>query len=304
MGRYFVDHTPPMPLKHFTETFLIVVLGAVILFTGLLTASLPDLPNGALPWVILFVLSIVYPLSLHSMFQKRRADNFFRKLHWFPSIMLLVWLALQVSALTGVIALTYVAFYTWAWTLPAVIVGFILIVLFSLKVIRRRVPRLAFLALLLVPFAALAFVSERGGHFESEITAMLWDADIMHTSNTGGLVASWFDTGTGSEKNLEPSDDIAEEEWREQLRMQQRREERIEERIYGNKSSSSSVSSQSSVSSLKDEDTMLSGTGDELRNAGTMPGKLPSSGFGWSFIILTLVAAYSATLHRSVKKTA
>ena len=292
-----------MPLKHFTETFLIVVLGAVILLTGLLISSLPDLPNGALPWVILFVLSIGYPLSLHSMFQKRRADNFFRKLHWFPSIMLLVWLALQVSVLTGVLSLAFVALYTWAWTLPAIILGFIMIILFCLKVIRRRVPRLTFLAVLLIPFATLAFISERHGHFERGITAMLWDADIMHSSNTGSLIASWFEVETDSEKNLEPSEDQAEEEWREQLRMQQRREERIEERIHGAKSTSSTPSSDSSVSSHA-EDTMLSGTGDELRNAGTMPGTLPSSGFGWSFIILTLIAIYSATLHRGVKKTA
>jgi hypothetical protein len=287
-----------MPLKHFTETFLTVVLGAVVVLTGLLTATLPDLPNGALPWVILFVLSVAYPLSLHSMFQKRRADNFFRNLHWFPAGMLLVWLLLQGVVLGSNLTPDEVDVYTWGWTLPAVIVGFVMMVLFCLKVIRRRVPRLLFLAAILVPFAALAIVSEQGPHFEEEITAVLWDNSLMQVSDTGMLTA-WMKTGSGGEKNLDPSEDKEEEEWREHLRMQQRREERIAGRLSGDVDTD-----EKPVEPDTDEDPVLSGTGDELRNAGTMPGNLPNSGFGWHFIILTMIAAYSATLHKSFKKTA
>jgi hypothetical protein len=289
-----------MPLKHFTETFLTVVLGAVVALTGLLTATLPSLPDGALPWVILFVLSVAYPLSLHSMFQKRRADNFFRNLHWFPAGMLLVWLLLQGVVLGSTLSPDEVDVYTWGWTLPAVIVGFVMMVLFCLKVIRRRVPRLSFLAAILIPFAALAIVSEQGPHFEEEITALLWDNSLMQVSDSGMLTA-WMKTGSGVEKNLDPSENKEEEEWREHLRMQQRREERIAGRV-GNANSSSSGSSEKMKE--EDKDPVLSGTGDELRNAGTMPGNLPSSGFGWNLIILTMIAAYSATLHKSFKKTA
>jgi hypothetical protein len=284
-----------MPLKHFTETFLTVVLGAVIVLTGLLTATLPNLPDGALPWVILFVLSVAYPLSLHSMFQKRRADNFFRNLHWFPAGMLLVWLLLQGVVLGSNLTPDEVNVYTWGWTLPAVIVGFVMMVLFCLKVIRRRVPRLSFLAAILIPFAALAIVSEQGPHFEEEITALLWDNSFMQVSDTSVLTA-WMKTGS-EEKNLDPSENKEEEEWREHLRMQQRREERIADRVSG-------AVDDSAVVAVENKDPVLSGTGDELRNAGTMPGNLPSSGFGWNFIILTMIAAYSATLHKSFKKTA
>lgn len=282
-----------MPLKHFTETFLLVVLGAVIALTGLLTATLPDLPHGALPWMILFVLSVVYPLSLYSMFQKRRADNYFRNLHWFPAGILLVWLLLQGVMLGSNLGPEEIGLYTWGWTILGVIVGFVAIVLFCLKVIRRRVPRLAFLAVIFVPFAALAFVSEQGGHYEQDITALLWNTEFMKASDSG-LLAAWMDT-TSEEKNLEKSEDQDEEEWRSRLRMQQRREDRIAGRLDTDTDPEPLV---------RDTDPVLSGTGDELRNAGTMPGKLPDSGFGWSIIILTMLSAYCATLHKSMKKTA
>ena len=101
-----------MPLKHFTETFLVVVLGAVIALTGLLTATLPNLPDGALPWAVLFILSVVYPLSLYSLFQRRRADNTFRNLHWFPAGMLLVWLMLQGAVLGSTVEVENIAMYS------------------------------------------------------------------------------------------------------------------------------------------------------------------------------------------------
>src|SRR3989338_4009325 len=99
-GGLVEDHTPLMPLKHFTETFLVVLLGAVIALTGLLAATLPPLPEGALPWGVLFVLSIIYPLLLLPLFQRRRADNSFRLLHWFPAMLLLVWLFSRILPLT------------------------------------------------------------------------------------------------------------------------------------------------------------------------------------------------------------
>src|SRR3989344_8787739 len=119
----FKHHTPPMPLKHFTETFLIVVLAAAIALTGLLMATLSPLPEGALPWGVLFVISIIYPLSLYGLFQERRADNFFRNLHWFPALMLLGWLSLQGVLFSDGSLAGKVALYTWGWTLAAVVLG-------------------------------------------------------------------------------------------------------------------------------------------------------------------------------------
>lgn len=285
-----------MPLKHFTETFLVVVLGVVLALTGLLTATLPDLPDGALPWAVLFVLAVIYPLSLYSLFQKRRADNMFRNLHWTPAAIVLGWLLLQGVAIGSSVEAESLSFYTWGWTLGPVVLAFVMLVAFCLKVIRRRVPRLTFLALVLVPFAAAALVSEQGGNWESELASAMWSADFWKLDETG-LLASLTETGSSMEKNLDPSEDPKEENWRERLRMQKNREERIAARMEERGKSTSSVEAmeESSSSSVKS-------VGRELASVSSMPSSLPSSGFGWSTILLTMAGAYCATLHNSARK--
>lgn len=279
-----------MPLKHFTETFLVVVLGAVVALTGLLVSTLPPLPQGALPWAVLFVLSMIYPLSLHSLFQKRRADNFFRKLHWFPAGILLVWLLLQGIAIGSTLQVAQMTFYTWGWALGAVLVGFVLIVMFCLKVIRRRVPRLSFLALILVPFTTLAIASEQGNNWEQELAAVLWDYNFWTVSDSG-LIAQWVgETGSQSGKNLEASSDPSEEQWRERLRMQEEREKRIAERMNGKSSSNASSISSAGNSSSESSEAIA------MASVSSMPTRLPNSGFGWSAIAVLLLAGYCCVL--------
>ena len=286
-----------MPLKHFTETFLVVVLGAVIALTGLLTSTLPDLPKGALPWTVLFVLSVVYPLSLHSLFQRRRADNFFRNLHWFPSFILLAWLLLQGIAMGSSVDVSSLSFFTWGFALLPVLVGFVCIVMFVLKVIRRRVPRLTFLAAILVPFTALAVFSEQSGaQYEQEVAAVLWQADFWSVDESG-MLASWLgNSKTQSGKNLEASEDPAEEEWRERLRMQELREQRIAERM--NSSDSTSSKSSSSTSSSSSKETVV------MASVSSKPTQLPNSGMGWHVIISLFVIGYCAMLHDRSRRTA
>ncbi len=278
-----------MPLKHFTETFLVVVLGAVIALTGLLTATLPNLPDGALPWAALFILSVVYPLSLYALFQRRRADNTFRNLHWFPAGMLLVWLMLQGAVLGSSVDSESVALYSWGWTLVPVVLGFVLLVLFCLKVIRRRTPRLFFLALILIPFAAAAFVSQQEEHWEKEVAVVLWSGDFWKVDETGFL-ASWVNEDV---KNLDTSEDKMEEDWRERLRMQERRAERIAARL-----------DEETEDDSKMMEDSTSSTGREYDSVSSKPSELPESGFGWNLIILTMIGAYCATLNESARKRA
>lgn len=281
-----------MPLKHFTETFLVVVLGAVIALTGLLMATLPPLPAGALPWAVLFVLSIIYPLSLYSMFQKRRADNTFRNLHWFPACMLLVWVLLQAVTFASTLTTDDVAVYTWGWSIGVVVVGFVFLVMYCLNVIRRRVPRLAFLALILVPFAALAFVSESEGAYEKELAAVLWGADFWELKESG-LIAGLFSGDSQSGKNLDASEDPSEEEWRERLRAQQEREKRLAELREQNSSEMSESSSSSSSSSSSQV---------VITSVSSKPSKLPDSGMSWTLIISLMLIAYSAVLHDRARR--
>lgn len=298
-----------MPLKHFTETFLVIVLGAVIALTGLLIATLPSLPEGGLPWAVLFVLAIIYPLTLLPMFRLRRADTFFRNLHWFPALMLLAWLVVEILRYKGAVSASVSSLYTWGWTLGAVAIGFILIVFYCLEVIRRRFPRIALLALILVPFTVAAVMSETGGKWESQLTASLWGAQfwrsgISATGSIAMLLGSRQDV-----KNLAPSDDPKEEQWRMKLREEKRRQERVTAAMNSAKSASAAKTSvvamvkSSSASSLKSKPT-LSGTGDEIRNAGTMPGHLPTSGMDWTMIVSLLAVGYTATLHRRAQQRA
>lgn len=305
------DHTPPMPLKHFTETFLVVLLGVVIAATGLLTASLPHLPQGALPWSVLFVLALIYPLSLYSLFQRRRADNFFRRLHWFPAFILLVWLLMEGISLGSEEEHTFRLTYTWGWSLVPVVLGFFLVIVFCLQVIRRRVTRLFFLSLILIPFTAMALLSEKEGRvWNQELASVLWDAEFFDIEETG-LLARFIETEKEEEKNLEPSEDPQEEDWRARLRAQERRSKRIAARLerseeresHTAQESEASLSSNSSLRDIQEQPTKaLSGTGDELRNAGTMPDHLPKSGFGFGVLSVSLLAGYCTTLQKRAGK--
>ena len=113
-----------MPLKHTTESTLIVILALVIAVTGLLASTLPSLPEGGLPWAILLVLAALYPILLMPLFKARRADTPFRTLHWFPVAMLLLWFAIEAATLYRPSLGKLQTYYSIAWMLPAVAVGF------------------------------------------------------------------------------------------------------------------------------------------------------------------------------------
>ncbi len=163
-----------MPLKHVTETWLAVTLACVTALTGFLMATLPPLPSGIVPWMLLMALAIAYPVFLTPLFRKNRADSVFRWLHWAPAALLGVWLlAALIGVFTG--SLAAVRALTWSWSLPAVALVFLSLALFCVQVLRRWFSRLLMLALVLLAFAAGGIVSESGLHPERAVTAFLWN---------------------------------------------------------------------------------------------------------------------------------
>ena len=46
MSNAFNHYVPPMPLKHFTETVLVVLLAAVTIATGVIVSTLPHIPEA------------------------------------------------------------------------------------------------------------------------------------------------------------------------------------------------------------------------------------------------------------------
>ena len=63
-----------MPLKHSTETLLIVVLGILFLVTGAILDILPSIPEGTVLWGVAWAGSVAYPLLLYPVLKERRAD--------------------------------------------------------------------------------------------------------------------------------------------------------------------------------------------------------------------------------------
>ncbi|MDD4287354.1 MAG: hypothetical protein PHO20_05155 [Candidatus Peribacteraceae bacterium] len=287
-----------MPLKHATETFLVFLLGVVILLTGLLLPTLPDLPAGAVPWAILFALSVVYPLSLFALFRRRRADHAFRLLHWIPALMLLLWLGIEIVSLEVPRALLAVGWYTWGWTLSAVTVAFILLLSYCLQVVRRRVSRVTLLLLAFIPFVGGALASQQTTHWDRQLASVLWGGEWLTQLEGKQILGVRLAGRLPTKQNLSASSDAGEESWREKLRQaEQRRREAREKRL----ADSSSLSA-SSLIALVASSQSSAGTGTELKEAKTQPAKLPSSGPELGAFVFLMLAGYTGVLHDRARR--
>lgn len=289
-----------MPLKHATETFLVLLLGVMILVTGLLLSTLPDLPLGILPWLLLFILSLIYPIALLPFLKSNRADYSFRWLHWTPAIMLLLWIILQFLSLTFYRILFLADLLTWSWALLGVTLAFVLLIAYCFQVVRRRNPRIGLLLLFYVLFAGMGIASSEAFSWGDELQAFLWERPVWddlakrHVTGSSSLLG-WL-VG-GPEGSLEPSEDVKEERWREQMRALERRRERIRERL--KQREADILAGRSSSSILVDgSDRSETGTGKELSEVDTKPTKLPSSGGGFETLAMGMLALYTGTLHK------
>ena len=298
-----------MPLKHFTETLLIVLLGLVTLLTGVVMDTLPLLPEGALPWAIAFAVALLYGLSLYPLLKKNRADNSFRILHFLPAAMLVLWLAIELLTLKFPQALALHHWYTWGWSVVVVVLCFLFFIAFCLNVIRRRVPRIALLLLLLVPFTGLAFASEQYYHWDQQVSSIVWQGNWWDLVGTGTIIAG---TQNGDNANLDPSDNPQEEAWRRRLRALDERRKSIADEKDG-KSSSSKIASKASskalvassssrVASSARSSTGQKSSGREIAQVKTPPPRLPTSGGEMSGLVFAMLAGYTTVLHRRAAK--
>jgi hypothetical protein len=289
-----------MPLKHLTETLLIVLLGAVIILTGVVVASLPHLPAGFMPWAIVSFLTVLYPAVLYPLLKRNRADYAFRSLHFVPFVMTIIWLVIEIIMLKDPRFIVAQRVYTWGLTAPAVLVAFVLMVAFVLHVIRRRIPRITFLTLLLVPFLASAYVNENTDlHINDRLASVLWTRfdEIavvpVNTSSSSSMTTTVAISSKG-EKNLSASSVPEEEEWRQKLRD-------VEE---GKTHSLANVSVKGTTIGVKAAAQLASSSA--AKPVAVNPGNshLPKSGGEFESIALFLVAAYCGTLHMRARRRA
>lgn len=279
-----------MPLKHTTETFLVFLLGFVILVTGILIPTLPDLPVGAVPWALLFLIALLYPIALFLLFRSRRADHVFRVLHWFPAAMLLVWLILEIVALESPRMLALVDWYSFGWTLPAVAVAFVLLIGYCLQVIRRRVPRIVLLLAAFIPFSMLALYSQRDQHLEKQLAQVLWNNHVIRSLEGKAFFGVELAKRLPIDQNFASSSDSSEEAWRAKLRnaevIRTKAMERRKERQLAH----------SSEETIRVTDAS---TASGMVIASRRMKKLPSAGpEDIAVIALLFLAAYGAVLQR------
>ncbi len=276
-----------MPLKHTTETFFVFLLGTAIVATGVVIPTLTALNAGIVPWAIVFVVAAAYPLLLSRTFRNNRADYTFRILHWMPAILLLFLLFLEAVVYAFPSALFLLDWYAWGWTLFGVAVGFFLLAAFCARVMRRWSLRIFLISIIFIPFIMGAVAAE---HFEwnREIAATLWEGDWWQIGGDPDALLADINDGA----NLDASSDPAEERYRDRLRAIEGRRERISKRLDERRGEDSSLGAVGSVSSPN----------VEIRQVSSMPSSLPSSGFGWATIIVTMLGLYTAAVHASTRK--
>ncbi len=269
----------PMPLKHDTETRLIILLGLMIALAGAVSAFLPPVSVSALPWLTACTLGLAYPLLLYPTLRSHRADYPFRLLHFVPVLILLVWLALELLA-SAVPSFQFAqTLFTLCWSGPAVLAAFLLLIVFCVRVIRQRARRITVLLLVLLPFLALGAWSDLAD-WDRSLTALVWDE---------GLFDSF---GTNASGNLLSSTDPLEEQWRIELRLMEQRRQRL---LRGE------------TGGLVGIDVTAPGAGTQIASMGleqrtgtgdSIPPRLPSSGFGVEALAVAFLAGASAAIHR------
>lgn len=186
-----------MPLKHLTETVLVVALAVVILLMGVLVRSTPAFPAGFVPLLLLFGMGLLYAAALAPMLRRNRADYPFRLLHLVPAAMPIAVLLLAMLSRSYPGAMPLYSVLTWGFLLPMVALALVLLGWFCFGVLRRRGPRIAILAALLALFVPFAVLSERGT-WNDELTAMIWGVRV---SSSGGMLAAKTAKSTSSQKS-------------------------------------------------------------------------------------------------------
>ncbi len=293
-----------MPLKHLTETILVALLAFAIIVTGVLVSSLPFLPQGLLPWAIVFGLTLAYPLALYSLLRRNRADYWFRALHFAPAVMALLWLVIQAVTMRAPALLKLHRLYTWGFTMPAVLIALVLLALFCLHVIRRRVPRLFTLLTLLAVFVGVAAAAETaGGDWTRRLTAMLWEGKMI--AGTGSTKPVQV-VQNPSSANLSVSGDKEEEEWRQKLRSLSSASSVISRRSSSSKTLAQALSSAKASAKASSRDSSAASKKSSSSKPAIVavkpPTTLPSSGFGMEAFTGFFAAAYCGVLHTRARR--
>lgn len=249
-----------------------ISLALVMCISGFLIGVLPDLPFAFPYWLLIALLTLVYPLALSRTFKTNRADYEFRMLHWLPFIMSILWIAFQFLGPKAKILKIFQMGFFFLWSLPLVAVGIAFLIIFSVHVIRRRRIRIIVLSIFLALFTIGAVTSEAMG-FDYHIRRAMYPpypklmATVQDTANNLRIAIATL-TGTAGE------------------------------------TPSSASSSSSSVRSMLAVATSSAATITSSSLSSVRPTKLPASGPPETAGMLgvTLLGLYMASVHMRAKK--
>ena len=256
-----------MPLKHDVETWLVFLLGLLTVLAGVVCVFLPPVSVALWPWVLVFVVSLLYPFALYPYLKERRADNPFRMLQFAPAAILLLWLVADLAADFRPQFSVPQQWLTWYGGVAPIAVVLILLSLFCLSVIRQRQSRLIVLGVLLLSLVAFGVLNDRY-HWDSMLAARLW-------GQSGSLVIAGDPVlNSGSVTS------VAEAQWRAQLRLMEERRRVIA--AGGSGSSSVSMIAASAI------------TGSASSTAPHLPHAGPTS----DVLVLLTMSGFTTALHR------
>lgn len=173
----------PMPLKHATETALILLLGIMMILAGVTCALLPPVETMVWPWVLAAAVFAAYPAAIFPLLKKRRAEYTLRMLHWAPLCLLVLWLCIDILAGPLPFFRTIERWYTAGWSIVPVCAALVLLFLYCLQVVRRRLKRGLLLGALTVWLVAGAAASQLL-HWQTDMARFLWMQEGQYAHDT------------------------------------------------------------------------------------------------------------------------
>lgn len=177
-----------MSLTHRTETLVIVALSLFTAAVGVLLASVPALPSGFLPWLIVTLFAVGYVLLVLPFLRARAASSFLVWLHVLPIVFCVLWFLAQLLH-KGVGTHGVASLISWKNSSIFVIPALLLTMWYAVVSLRRVLLRVLLGAAVLGAFVMVSFWPGRLGPVDQRLAAMLWTPSVR-IANVGTVASS------------------------------------------------------------------------------------------------------------------
>jgi hypothetical protein len=181
-------------------TLLYILLALFTLITGFLIASLPALNTTVMPWLSLLVLTALYSwVALLFLRKKGERGATLWVLHWVPFLLVILWALLQLLTNIGPEFLKVSQWYSVLWTLPGVLLAYVVYAFFGLSSGDKMPLRMLLLFLTIIPFIGLNIANSNTNMQELATANSLWNNPSHRTMQASTIdinVPQFGDTDT------------------------------------------------------------------------------------------------------------